>query len=160
MTAVDTDAPAPAQPLRSEVGATHVVGTATEVRLSARGHEFTVDEPAELGGADKGANPVEHLLSALGSCQVITYQVWAEKLGVRLDGIDITLAGDIDLRGFFGADDAVRPGFQGIELDVTLTGPEPQERYDALVAEVDKHCPVADNLANGVPIRAQVNVRS
>src|ERR1700733_3742088 len=52
----------------------------TEVRLRARGHEITVDEPPVLGGSDRGANPVEHALIALASCQAISYSFWAAKL--------------------------------------------------------------------------------
>jgi hypothetical protein len=36
----------------------------TEVSLTARGHEITVDEPAALAGTDHGANPIEHVLIA------------------------------------------------------------------------------------------------
>lgn len=131
-------------------------GTATEVTLSARQHQFTIDEPTALGGTDLGANPVEHLLAALASCTVITYQVWAEKLGLSLDGVDVALSGDIDLRGFFGAAEGVRPGFQGIDLAVTLTGPESEADYRRLEEAVANHCPVADNLTNGVPVRSRV----
>ncbi|WEV77166.1 OsmC family protein [Janibacter cremeus] len=135
-----------------------VRGTATEVTLSARQHTFTIDEPAGLGGTDLGANPVEHLLGALASCTVITYQVWAEKLGLRLDGVDVALAGDIDLRGFFGTAEGVRPGFRGIDLEVTLTGPESDADYRRLEEAVATHCPVADNLTNGVPVRTTLEL--
>ncbi|TVT03423.1 OsmC family protein [Amycolatopsis bartoniae] len=47
-----------------------------------RDHAFSVDEPQPLSGTDVAANPVEYALAALGSCQVITYQFWAAKLGV------------------------------------------------------------------------------
>lgn len=52
--------------------------TGTEVAITARQHEFTIDEPQSLGGADKGDNPIEHLLAARASCTVISYQVWAD----------------------------------------------------------------------------------
>ncbi|WP_338749014.1 OsmC family protein [Janibacter alittae] len=133
-------------------------GTATEVTLSARQHTFTIDEPAGLGGTDLGANPVEHLLAALASCTVITYQVWAEKLGLTLDGVDVALTGDIDLNGFFGTGEGVRAGFQGIDLAVTLTGPESDASYRRLEEAVATHCPVADNLTNGVPVRTTLEL--
>src|SRR6516162_1826890 len=47
------------------------------------GHKFTVDEPEALGGSNVAANPVEYALAALGSCQAITYRVWAAQLGRR-----------------------------------------------------------------------------
>ena len=133
-------------------------GTATEVTIAARQHTFTIDEPAGLGGTDLGANPIEHLLAALASCTVITYQVWADKLGLTLDGVDVALKGDIDLNGFFGVVEDVRPGFQGIDLAVTLTGPESAEDYRRLEEAVATHCPVADNLTNGVPVRTTLEL--
>lgn len=143
-------------PFSPTVRTSLVRGTATQVSVSAGEHAFTIDEPAGLGGTDVAANPVEHLLAALGSCQVITYQVWAEKLGVRLDGVDISLVGELDLRGFFGTQDGVRPGFESIAVEVQLTGPEPTHRYDELVREVELHCPVLDNLNRPVPVTTTV----
>ncbi len=128
--------------------------TATEVRVRAGRHDFTVDEPPVLGGTDLGANPVEHLLASLGSCQVITYQVWAAKLGIVVDSIDVDVTGDLDVHGFFGLDPAVRPGFQSVEVSVRLSGPETVERYVELTAAVEEHCPVLDVLVNGVPVRS------
>jgi uncharacterized OsmC-like protein len=162
MTAPTTLAPQTAIPsehhVRPEVTTRLQPGTATEVRVSAGRHTFTIDEPASLGGTDLGANPVDHLLAALGACNVITYQVWADKLGIGLDGVDIELAGDLDIRGFFGIDPDVRPGFQGIEARVTLRGPESAERYAQLQAAVEEHCPVLDNLTRGVPVTVTLDL--
>ena len=144
--------------IRPEVRTSLRPGTATEVSVDAGRHRFTIDEPAALGGTDLGANPIDHLLAALGACNVITYQVWAQKLGIRLDGVDIELAGDLDIRGFFGIDPDVRPGFQGIEARVSLRGPESAERYVELREAVEAHCPVLDNLTNGVPVTVVVDV--
>lgn len=130
----------------------------TEVAITARQHEFTIDEPTDLGGTDRGATPIEHLLAALASCTVISYQVWAEKLDLVLDSVDVDLTGDIDLAGFFGTEEGVRPGFQAIELGIRLTGPENEADYRRLEATVAEHCPVLDNLTNGVPVRTNLEV--
>jgi uncharacterized OsmC-like protein len=142
------------QIIRPEVRTTLVTGTPTEVTVQAGAHGFTIDEPAGLGGTDKGANPVEHLLAALGSCQVITFQVWAGKLGIAVDEIDIALTGELDLRGFFGLDPDVRPGFSSIDVAVQLSGPETPERYQELIDAVERHCPVLDSLGGHVRVRA------
>lgn len=151
-----TDAPETpaAQLMRPEVQTSLVAGTATQVNVQARQHGFTIDEPDSLGGTDLGPNPVEALLAALGACQVITFQVWAEKLGLTFDTLDIDLSGELDLRGFFGLTEGVRPGFQGIDVAVRLHGPESAERYGELVDAVEQHCPVLDNLSTPVPVRA------
>ena len=151
-TAVADDAASDNLRIRPHVRATLVTGTAMQVSVQAGPHAFTIDEPEALGGTNIGANPVEHLLAALGSCPVITYQVWAEKLGIKVDEIEVALRGDLDLRGFFGLDPDVRPGFEGIEFDVRFTGPETDERYEELNQAVQRHCPVLDNVGQPVPV--------
>lgn len=132
---------------------------ATEVSVKVgSGHRFTVDEPPALGGADKAANPVEYALASLGSCQAITYRVWAAQLGVKLDKVKVEIEGDIDLRGFFGIDDQVRAGFNAVRIRVTLGGPETNARYQELAAAVDAHCPVLDLFRNPVPVERAVTL--
>ena len=124
----------------------------TEVDIRTGAHSFKVDEPPALGGADVAANPVQYALASLGSCQAITYQFWAEQLGIGFDTLSVRVEGDLDIRGFFGFDDGVRPGFSALRLEVTVTGPESPERYQDLAAAVDRHCPVLDLFANPVPV--------
>src|SRR5215472_5647226 len=89
--------------------AQHSLGGPCEVTVNVgSGHKFTVDEPEALGGGNVAANPAEYALAALGSCQAITYQVWAAQLGIKLDKVEIGIDGDIDLRGFLGIDDHIR----------------------------------------------------
>lgn len=130
----------------------------THVRLTARDHVVEVDEPDVLAGTDQFANPVEYALASLASCQAITYRFWAAKLGIRLDGVEVAAEGDLDLRGFFGLDADMRPGFTGVRLDVTPLGPEPAERYRELADAVDAHCPVLDLFANPTAIERRLAV--
>lgn len=120
--------------------------------VTSRQHTYVVDEPASLGGDDSAANPVEYALGALIGCQVVTYRFWAARLGIRLDDVRVTAVGDLDVRGFFGLDDAVRAGFSEIRLDVELIGPESTERYAQLHDAVDAHCPVLDLFTEPTPV--------
>src|ERR1700689_4982626 len=86
----------------------------TEVDIRTGAHTFKVDEPQALGGEDLAANPVQYALASLGSCQAITYRIWAEQLGISLDSVTVRVEGDLDLRGFFGTDDSIRPGFTSV----------------------------------------------
>jgi uncharacterized OsmC-like protein len=130
----------------------------TEVDLSARQHSVKVDEPPALGGQDAGANPVEYALIALASCQAITYRFWAAKLGIELAGLEVTAEGDLDVRGFFGFDEATRPGFTAVRLEITPSGPESAERYQELAEAVDAHCPVLDLFSNQTPVERRIAV--
>ncbi len=88
---------------------------------------------------------------------MVTYRVWAEQLGIRVDDISARAEGDLDVRGFFGFGD-VRPGFGEVRVAVTLSGPEPRERYLELQEAVDAHCPVLDLTRNPTPVRTVVEI--
>jgi putative redox protein len=120
-------------------------------RISAGKHQFTVDEPAALAGDDTAASPVEYALAAVISCQVVVYRLYAEQLGIQVDDITINAEGDLDVRGLFGIDETIRPGFSDIRLAVNITGPESQERYDELARTVEARCPVQDLFSNATP---------
>jgi uncharacterized OsmC-like protein len=124
----------------------------TEVDVQTGRHTFTVDEPPALGGAGAAPNPVQYALASLGSCQAITYRFWAEQLGIAFDALCVRVEGDLDISGFFGFDDAVRPGLSAIRVEVTVRGPESPERYRELADAVDEHCPVLDLFKNPVPV--------
>ena len=128
-------------------------------RAEVRQHEFAIDEPAALGGTDTGPNPVEMVLAALGTCQAITYRIWAGLMGIQLDEVRFETEGDIDIAGLLGLREGVRPGFGGIRHRVILVGPETEARYRELMAVVDEHCPVLDIIANPVPVEHVLEVR-
>ncbi|MET4002189.1 putative redox protein [Arthrobacter sp. UYCu511] len=125
-------------------------------RISAGKHQFLVDEPAALAGDDAAASPVEFALGAVIACQVVVYRLYAEQLGIQLDDITIKAEGDLDVRGLFGIDESIRPGFSDIRLAVSITGPESQERYEELGRIVEARCPVQDLLSHTTPVSAVV----
>jgi uncharacterized OsmC-like protein len=129
-------------------------GVRTQIRVGR--HSALVDEPPALGGSDDAPNPVENALVALLSCQVVTYRFWAVQLGVPLDDIDVEVEGDLDVRGFFGLDDGVRPGFGEVRVAVRLSGPAEPERYRELQAAVDAHCPVLDLFRSTTPVSTRL----
>lgn len=129
-------------------------GVATDIRIGR--HEIRIDEPPALGGADAAPNPVEAALAGLLSCQVVTYRFWAAKLDIPLDDVQIDTEGDLDVRGFFGLQDDVRPGFGGVRVKVRLSGPASAEQYRELQAAVDQHCPVLDLFANPTPVSTEL----
>ena len=131
-----------------------VDGFRSEVAL--RQFNLTVDEPETLGGTDRGPTPVELLLAALGSCQEITYRLYADALGIPLTGVSVRLTGNLDLRGFFAVDPEVRPGYQSIAATVVLDSPASDADLARLKEIVDRHCPVLDILASPTPVELKL----
>lgn len=117
-----------------------------------RQFNVTVDEPEALGGGDAGPSPVELLLAALGSCQEVTYRLYADALGIPLDSVSVRLTGNLDLRGFFAVDTQVRPGYQSIEATVAIDSPASDADLARLKETVDRHCPVLDIITAATPV--------
>lgn len=137
--------------------ASELVGVC-EVDVSIRSHGAKVDEPEMLGGGDVGPNPVEYALLALGSCWAITYRFWAAKLDVQIDTCKVDVRGDLDIRGVFGLDDEVRPGYGGVSVDIVIGGPEERGAYERLAKTVEDHCPVLDIFANATPVTTNLEI--
>lgn len=125
---------------------------AVATKITAGKHVFHIDEPAALAGDDVAASPVEIALGAFIACQVVVYRLYAQGLGITIDSIEATAEGDLDVRGLFGIDESVRPGFSEIRIITRIAGPESDERYKQLQEAVETHCPVLDLFANQTPI--------
>lgn len=124
-----------------------------ETEIDARGFRLTVDEPEALGGTNKGPNPVEVLLGALGTCQEIVIAAYAAALGIELESVTIDVSGELDLRGLFAVAD-VPAGFESItfEADIQARNATP-EQLEQLKALALGHCPVLDTLQRAIPVR-------
>lgn len=130
-------------------------GSVSSVVTSGR-HTFVADEPAPLAGDDVAPSPVEYVLGALISCQVVVYRLYAHNLGLTIDELNVTAEGDLDVQGLFGVDENVRPGFSAVRINVEITGPDSDEEYQQLQKTVDAHCPVFDIVSNPTPIDVTV----
>lgn len=132
------------------------LGDGVNSRVGIRQFEVDVDEPQSLGGGDTAPNPVEYILAALGSCQEITYRLYADALGIPVNSVSVRLEGTIDLRGLFNVEKSVRPGYQGIVAEVTIDSPASEDDLQRLKAVVDQHCPVLDILRNPTPVQLEL----
>ncbi|MFT3885810.1 MAG: OsmC family protein [Flavobacteriales bacterium] len=132
------------------------------VSARARTRQFTIaiDEPEGLGGTDLAPNPVEYVLAALGACQEIVYAAYAAVRGIPLDAVSVEVKGPIDLHGLFGLKEGVAPGFREITYHTVIESPADREDIEALIATVERHCPVLDTLVNPVKVSGSVEIRS
>jgi putative redox protein len=58
-----------------------------EVRV--REHRLTADEPEDIGGRDLGPSPEELLAASLASCTAITMEMYADRKGWDLTGVEV-----------------------------------------------------------------------
>lgn len=123
--------------------------------VEARARNFTlyIDEPPNLGGQDKGPNPVEYVLMALGGCVIIVGQVIANEMGIKLDSYRIKLSGDLNPSRFMGKPSPDRTGFKEISLEIEVKSDAPREKLEEWIKAIESRCPVGDNLKNPTPIK-------
>ncbi len=127
-------------------------GAGEEDTSRTRPFEVNGDEPPVLLGSNSAPNAVELVLSALASCLTVGFVFNAAAQGIAVQALDFELAGDLDLRGFLGLADNVRPGFAGVRLTYHVTADAPRERLEELCAYVQRTSPVLDLLRNPVSV--------
>jgi uncharacterized OsmC-like protein len=128
-------------------------------RSQAQIRDFTIamDEPPPLGGSNTAPNMVEMVLAAYGCCLTTGYVMNAALQGIKLEGVEIELEGDLDLRGFFAISPDVSPGYTDIRVKVHLKAPEASvEQLQRLHEHVVKTSPVGAIISRSVQVRAEL----
>ena len=118
-------------------------------------HVFVKDEPPVLLGNDHGANPVEYLLAGLAGCITTSLVAHAAARGIKIDSIESTLEGDIDLHGFLQLDDT-NPGYQGINISFKIESDASDETLQELIDLAKKASPVANTISRPTPVNIKL----
>lgn len=124
----------------------------TEVKAGA--HTFFIDEPKNLGGNDKGSNPLNTLLGSLAGCENAIANIVAKEMKFNLNGIDFKVQGTLDPRGLMG-DASVKQYFETITIEAVVDTDESNERIQELKEKTDSRCPVFNILKDTNFIKIQ-----
>ena len=102
-----------------------------------------------VGGGGSGACSGVLLLGALAACAQITCQMVAAAMGIPTERIQVTVDGDLDLRGTLGISKDVPVGFEGIRVNFDVTAPAATpEQLLALREKTEQYCVVMQTLAH------------
>jgi uncharacterized OsmC-like protein len=100
-----------------------------------------------VGGAGAGACSGDLLLGALAACAQITCQMVAAAMGIVTKRIEVTVEGDLDLRGTLGISKDVPVGFESIRLNFDVTAPNATpDQLHALQEKTEQFCVVMQTL--------------
>src|SRR6202050_74377 len=100
-----------------------------------------------VGGAGAGACSGDLLLGALAACAQITCQMVAAAMGITTERIEVTVEGDLDLRGTLGISKDVPVGFESVRLHFYVAAPTATpEQIAGLREKTEQYCVVMQTL--------------
>lgn len=131
---------------RRRITAENDASMRTVIEVDGTGTIVT-DEPESSGGTNAGPTPLTTVLAALCGCESVTFHRTAAELGLAYEGISFVADFTIDIRGRNG-DRAVRPHFQTVRMEATVTTGATAEELAAVVEETEARCPVYNLLSD------------
>ncbi len=132
----------------AHVVARRIAGFSHEIDLGD-GREIVVDEPPDAGGTDTGPRPTQLLASSLAGCTAITIELYAERKGWDLDGLEVA----VDMQ----SDAERRPTHFAVEVALPEGLDDEQRKRLMVIAE---KCPVHKLLEHGAEITVAEKART
>ena len=110
---------------------------------------YSAEAHSGVGGAGTGACSGDLLLLALAACAQITCQMVATAMDIPTKRIEVTVEGDLDLRGTLGISKDVPVGFEKIRLHFDVAAPgATAEQLRTLREKTEQYCVVMQTLAH------------
>jgi uncharacterized OsmC-like protein len=108
---------------------------------------YRAEAHAGVGGAGTAPCSGDLLLGALAACAEITCQMVAAAMGILTERIEVTVDGDLDLRGTLGISKEAPVGFESIRLRFDVVAPKATpEQLRVLREKTEQYCVVMQTL--------------
>ncbi|MFP4415928.1 MAG: OsmC family protein [Fibrobacterota bacterium] len=132
------------------------MGDAFRIDSKIRNHELVADQSLVGGGKDAGPSPLEYLFFSLGGCFCTLGRIIANQRRIELRGMDVRVTGELDTSTLLGQSTENRAGFQRIRVIARIDADMTREEKIEFLREVDKRCPISDNVEKDTPITLEV----
>lgn len=107
-------------------------------------HKLIADAPSQYGGDDAGFTPHDLLASSLGACTALTLNMYAQRKGIDLQKVDVTV------------EHADKDGGYVFNRHLTFHGNLTDEQKTSLLGIADK-CPIHKILSGDIKIITDSN---
>jgi uncharacterized OsmC-like protein len=138
------------------ISAHGTLGSGFAVEVTCGEHHVIMDQPKHAAGQDTGPTPLELILAAIAGCFGTIGRFLAHQRKIELRGMRFEIQADYDPAGLLGRDISVRPGFQALRVLVEIDADLSLEEKQAFLQEVERRCPLADNLTHGTQLYSQL----
>ncbi len=119
-------------------------------------HSVTTDHPTIFGATDNGASPPELMLMGLAGCLTAGIASVSQNWGIKLNSVNASIEGDMDLAGILGVDANVRNGFSAIRVRYEIDADAERADIEAVVAQSQKRSAVFDVITNPTVVTVEV----
>ena len=120
-------------------------------KAKMRDYTLVCDEPASLGGSDKGPNPLEFFMAAVGFCENVTLARWAALRGLEFDSAETSVRGHWDRRGQ-GNWEGIEPSFKDFVVETRISSSASLDDIRELVRVTHRRCPMHASIAKIGPV--------
>jgi len=118
-------------------------------------HALAADEPAQYGGNDTGPTPYDLLLAGLGACTAMTMRMYAQRKGLAVDRIAVTLRHEKIHAEDCKTCETEDGKIDRIEREIEITGDVDEAGRERLLEIADK-CPVHRTLHSEVLVESRL----
>lgn len=123
--------------------------------VEAGSHRLIADEPLPIGN-DTGPSPYDYLLAGLGACTSMTMRMYADRKGIPLDAVSVTLRHERVHVSDCETCETQTGLLDHIVREITMTGDLSAEQRESLRVIADK-CPVHRTLTGAVHVTTTVS---
>ncbi len=144
--------------------------SASRVTIRARGNQtatplscsvdigraiYQAEAHSGVGGTGAAACSGDLLLGALAACAQITCQMVAAAMGIAVEHVEVTVEGDLDLRGTLGISKEVPVGFEQIRVHFDVDAPGASvDQLARLREKTEQYCVVMQTLVRPPEIQS------
>jgi putative redox protein len=122
--------------------------------VEAGAHRLTADEPLPIGN-DTGPSPYDYVLAGLGACTSMTMRMYADRKGIALDSVSVTLRHERLHASDCETCETQTGMLDHIVREISMTGDMTAEQRESLRVIADK-CPVHRTLTGAVHVTTTV----
>lgn len=101
-------------------------------------------------------NPIQYFLGSVLGCLNSTGTMVAHEMGIDIEGLEMSVEGDVDYSSYKGEETDARPGVQELRISLSVPGDVDDATLEEWLSRVEARCPVTDNVGNETPIRVAV----
>lgn len=145
------------RPSLGQIEATTRVSLTQGLRCEIQEGDWSLatDMSEKMGGAATAPNPGALGRAALGSCLATSFAMWAARLDVPIDRVDVEVVVGFDARGELGVSDEVPPGYESVTFRLRVTSPASEAQLARVFAVTEPHTAWLDLVRRPVDARVE-----